>query len=313
MKAIMKKMDMMSIVPYLGLAIVIIVFYFTSGGRLFSAYNIKILIQQTVALEIVCLGAVFIYSLGNMDISIGACVGLCALIIVVITDRIGSLLLAFAVALVLCLIFGFINGAVSGWLSLPSVVTSLFLMFFGGGAQAIITIQTNTMTSSYDFSFFKEIWVQVGTLVLLTAIAVYLFHYTKLGKYTSAIGANKICAEQCGVNVFKYRIYAYFILGICIAIASVFVVARSGSASRVTGEGFHMDVMVALILGGMPLSGGMKSRVSAAVIGAFTYVLLTNGLTLTGVAVSYVPLLKSLIFAVIVILTCRKKGQLLPR
>lgn len=74
-----------------------------------------------------------------------------------------------------------------------------------------------------------------------------------------------------------------------------------------------MDVMVALILGGMPLSGGMKSKVSAALIGSFTYVLLTNGLTLSGVAVSNVPLIKALIFAVIVITTSRKKGSILPR
>ena len=74
-----------------------------------------------------------------------------------------------------------------------------------------------------------------------------------------------------------------------------------------------MDVMVALILGGMPLSGGMKSKVSAALIGSFSYILLTNGLTLSGVAANNVPLVKALIFAVIVIITSRKKGVVLPR
>lgn len=303
----------MSVIPCLGLILVIVVFYITSGGRLFSEYNVKIVIQQTVALGIVCVGAVFVYSLGNMDISIGACIGVCALILTVLTEKTGNLLLAFLPALGLCIVFGLVNGAVSSWLSLPSVVTSLFLMFFGGGAQTIITMKTNTITSSYDFSLFKETWVQIAVLLVITLIGIYLFDYTRFGRYTCSIGENKTCAGQCGVNIFRYKIGAYLALEVCVAIASVFIVSRSGSASRVTGEGFAMDVMVALILGGMPLSGGMKSKISAAIIGSFTYVLLTNGLTLSGVPVSLVPLLKSLIFAGIVVMTCRKKGNILPR
>jgi len=63
----------------------------------------------------------------------------------------------------------------------------------------------------------------------------------------------------------------------------------------------------------MPLAGGMKSRFSTALVGAFIYVLLTNGLTLTGVDITYVPLVKAIIFLVIVIITCRSKSVILPR
>jgi len=313
MKKMSKKWDLLSIIPYLGLVFVIVIFGLTSEGKLFQPYNVAIVIQQTVALGIVCLGGVFVYSLGNMDISIGAAIGLCTLIEITIVNATGNLFLGFAAALALSLVFGFVNGAVSTWLGLPSVITSLFLMFIGTGIQTIITIKTNTITSDYDFSFWKETYVQIAALVIVFAIVHYLFNYTRLRKYTSSIGANIECARQCGVNIFKNKIYAYLMMGCCVAIASIFVLARSGSSSRVTGSGYHMDVMVALILGGMPLSGGMKSRVSAALVGAFTYTLLTNGLTLAGVGVSEVPLFKSLIFAVIVILTCRKKGAVLPR
>ena len=309
----MKKWDWMMIIPYLGLILVLIIFGFTSEGRLFGSYNISIVIQQTVSLAIVCLGGVFVYSMGNLDISIGATIGLCTLIQAVILNATGNLFLGFGAAVALALTFGLVNGAVSSWLGLPSVITSLFLMFIGTGVQTIITLQTNTIRTSYDFSFWKNMYVQIGALILMFAIVYYLFNYTRLGKYTSSIGANIEFAKQSGVNVFRNKIYAYLIMGFCVAIASLFILARSGSSSRVTGAGFHMDVMVALILGGMPLSGGMKSKVSAALIGSFTYILLTNGLTLSGVAVSNVPLVKSLIFAVIVIITSRKKGIVLPR
>jgi len=308
-----KKWDWLSIVPYLGLILILIVFSFTSNGNLFGAYNVSIVVQQTVALAIVCLGGVFVYSMGNLDISIGATIGLCTLIQAIVLNATGNLLLAFMAALLLALSFGLINGAVSSWLGLPSVITSLFLMFIGTGVQTIITLQTNTIRTSFDFSFWKNMYVQIGALVIMFSVVYYLFNYTRLGKYTSSIGANLEFAKQSGVNVFRNKIYAYLIMGTCVAIASLFILARSGSSSRVTGAGYHMDVMVALILGGMPLSGGMKSKVSAALIGSFSYILLTNGLTLSGVAASNVPLVKALIFAVIVIITSRKKGVVLPR
>lgn len=310
---IKSKQNLMAILPYAGLIMILVVFGITSGGRLFQQYNIRIVMQQTVALGIICLGAVFVYSLGNMDISVGACLGLCTLIEITVVNATGSLLLGFLLALILALSFGLVNGAVSTWLGLPSVVTSLFLMFIGTGVQTIITMRTNTISSDYDFSFLKETWVQAVVLVILALVATYLFYFTRLGRYTCSIGANKTCAEQCGINVFRFKIYAYLAMGFCVAVASIFVLARSGSSSRVTGSGYHMDVMVALILGGMPLSGGMKSKISAALVGAFSYILLTNGLTLSGVGVNQVPLVKALIFAVIVVMTCRKKDTILPR
>jgi ribose transport system permease protein len=300
-------------VPYLGLLLVILVFYITTKGRLFSPYNTRIVIQQTTALAIICLGAVFVYSLGELDVSIGATVGICTLIIINIINSGYPLIAGFAAALALALCFGFINGAVSTWLGLPSIVTSLFLMFVGGGMQALITLKTNTITTNYDFSLWKETWFQISVLVIVSIIIAYLYNFTRIGKYEKSIGANRISSAQSGVNVFKYRIIAFLIMGCNIAVASIFILARSASSSKATGSGMHMDVMIALILGGMPLKGGMKGRFSTALVGSFIYVLLTNGLTLSGVGITYVPLVKSIIFMAIVIITCRQKDGVLPR
>ena len=87
----------------------------------------------------------------------------------------------------------------------------------------------------------------------------------------------------------------------------------TASASDSTGTGFEMNVMVALILGGMPLSGGMKSKVSCAIVGSFTYALLSVGLPMLGVAANQVFVIKAVLFLIVVVLTCRKKTGVLPR
>lgn len=87
----------------------------------------------------------------------------------------------------------------------------------------------------------------------------------------------------------------------------------TGAASDSTGTGFEMNVMVALILGGMPLKGGMKSRVSCAIIGAFTFALLDVGLPIIGIPTKLTFMVKALIFLVVVLITCRQKKGVLPR
>lgn len=101
--------------------------------------------------------------------------------------------------------------------------------------------------------------------------------------------------------------------GVCVAIGSFIMLTRTGSAGKGTGSGYAMDIMICLILGGMPLSGGMKSKVSSALVGTFTYVLLTNDLTTMGVDLNMINFVKAVIFIAIIMVTCRKKDAVLPR
>ena len=87
----------------------------------------------------------------------------------------------------------------------------------------------------------------------------------------------------------------------------------TGAASDSTGTGFEMNVMVSLILGGMPLKGGMKSRLSCAIIGSLTYSLLAVGLPIIGVPTRLTFLIKAAIFLIVVLITCREKNGVLPR
>ena len=150
-------------------------------------------------------------------------------------------------------------------------------------------------------------------LLIEVLIVTFLFNYTKLGKYAKAIGANPVVAEQNGIHIIRYKMYAYIILGLCVVGAAVFQMGYTGSASDSTGTGLEMKVMVALILGGMPLSGGMKSKVSCAVVGSFTYAFLDIGLPIIGVPANVILMIRAIIFILIVLFTCRQKDDVLPR
>ena len=303
------------ILSYGGLVLCIVVFSILSQGRLFNAYNIKILVQAVCVYAIMAMGAIFIYSMGYMDISVGSQVGVYCILCIVVTNKTGSLLAGFLTILALSLICGLINGYVAVMLGLPSIVTSIFLMSIFGGAQLLIMekLAINSISIEYDMTFFKSTEFMIFVIVVIALISIYLYNYTQLGEYVKSIGANALATSYSGVKTVKWKVLAYVFFGICVAVGAFMLTARTGSAGQGTGTGYAMDIMVALLLGGMPLSGGMKSKMSSSLIGSFTYVILSNGLNLAGVKVEYSYVIKAVVFLAVILVTCRKKDGVLPR
>lgn len=308
------------IAAYAGLAVTFILFLIYSKDKL--SYNMATVLQAAAAYSIIALGAVFVYSMGFMDVSVGQQVGVYAILMIMITNQMGGtiagVIVGFLVVLALALICGAFNGAVAVWLKLPSIVTSLFLMFFFTGAQMLLMERTGTNSISIqaqikptDRNVYNLLLILI--IIAVALIAAYFFKFTKLGKYVRGIGANETATAQSGVNTTRWKVIAYMAFGVCVAIDSFIMLMRTGSAGKGTGSGYAMDIMICLILGGMPLSGGMKSKVSSALIGTFTYVLLTNDLTTMGVSLNLINFVKAVIFIAIIFVTCRKKDSVLPR
>ena len=304
------------LVSYGGLVFCLVIFSFLSGGKLWSSYNVGVLVQSTCVYVILAMGAVFIYSMGYMDISVGAQIGVYCILIILVTNKTHSLLAGFAVILGVSLICSLINGAVSVFLGLPSIVTSIFLSFIFSGIQALYMEKTgtNSISMDRDMSFFKQTPVMLCAIIIVAVVSVLLYNYTRLGKYVKGIGANERAVVQMGANTTKWKALAYCFFGVCVAVGALFLTARTGSAGKGTGSGYAMDIMVALILGGMPLSGGMKSKISSSLVGSFTYIILSNGLTLSGVKTTHVYVIKALVFLVVILITSRKReAGIIPR
>ena len=273
------------ILSYGGLVLCIVVFSILSQGRLFNAYNIKILVQAVCVYAIDGYGGDIylfdgIYGYQRWFTSRCLLYSFC----IVVTNKTGSLLAGFLTILALSLICGLINGYVAVMLGLPSIVTSIFLMSIFGGAQLLIMekLAINSISIEYDMTFFKSTEFMIFVIVVIALISIYLYNYTQLGEYVKSIGANALATSYSGVKTVKWKVLAYVFFGICVAVGAFMLTARTGSAGQGTGTGYAMDIMVALLLGGMPLSGGMKSKMSSSLIGSFTYVILSNGLNLQG-------------------------------
>lgn len=313
------KQHMTDVAAYGGLIVCLIIFTVIPpfrGESLWTVEKLSTLMSNVIVTALLAVGAIFVYSLGSMDISIGVQIRIYATLMVMLGNMTGSLWPGILLSLVIALVIGVINGGAGQVLHIFPIIPSLVFMMVLQGVSSIIYAKLGTrniVLTSIDYSLFKNPIFMLVVLIVEILIISYLFYFTKYGKAARAIGANERAAEQSGINLLKYKIVCYLIMGVCIVIAAVFQMGYTGAASDSTGMGFEMNVMVALILGGMPLSGGMKSKVSCAVIGAFTYSLLAVGLPLIGVAPNMVFLIKAIIFITVVLITCRKKDGVLPR
>lgn len=308
------------VAAYSGLVLCIVFFTILTpifGESIWSAAKIKTLMQNVIVLALMSVGATFVYSLGSMDISIGRQVGLYATLVVIIGNATGSLVWGVLLSLVISVVISAINGASGEVLNIHPVISSLVFQMVISGVSSVMYNSLGSrnvaLMNTIDVSIFRQTWFMILALVIEVLIVGYLFNFTKLGKNAKAIGANPTAARQSGINLVQYKVYAYIIMGVCVVLAALFQMGYTASASDSTGTGFEMNVMVALILGGMPLSGGMKSKVSCAVVGSFTYALLSVGLPMLGVAANQVFVIKAVLFLIVVVLTCRKKTGVLPR
>ena len=313
----------LSLAAYGGLILCLIIFSvlppMITGVSIWGPGPFKSIIKHITVYALMSMGAIFVYSLGYMDISIGAQLSMYSLLIMLSNTWTGSIWLGVLICLAISVVCGMVNGAVAVILKMPSIVTSLFLQFIiyginiliiqklGGGQYITMSIEGTWM------SIFREPATLIVIMVVVAVVTAYMFNYTRVGKNAKAIGANETFVQQSGVNTTQYKVVMYLILGICVVLASIVYVGLNGTADAKAGNGMEMTVMLCLIMGGMPLAGGMKSRISAALIGTITYTLVTDGLQYLQIEAKLVNLFVAIIFVLVVLLTCRKKGKTLPR
>ena len=289
--------------------------------------SFKTIFTEGVIYSIVSAGAVFVYSLGAMDVSIGAQMSLYCVLLIEIYNVAGSNFKAMLMGLFAILLFSIVCGAVNSVLAsvlkIKPIITSLFLQFVLYGVSVILFNKwcgdSESMTfnagtaSSTSFAPFRNIRVMLLTMVIFVLFFSYVFNYTKTGRYVRALGANQECSRQAGVNITLYRMLAYLLMAVAIVVGTTLFLANKSSITYEACRGYEMNIIICLILGGMPISGGMKSRLSCAVIGSFTYALIDICFIFIGVPSKLTNLFVAIIYIVVVLLTCRDKGRVLPQ
>lgn len=303
------KANFLKVLPFMGLILLIIFFQITSGGKLLEIKNIQNMFKQAFALLLAATAGVFVMSTGNLDFSLGANLGFCGTIACFAAYI--NPALALPAALLAGLAVGIINGVAQVWFKLSSFITCLCMMFILTAVNQTLTGGTSKMIPVSMMSADNNT-VKVITVIIFMAVMVVLFDYTKVGKQLKAMGISQEASLQSGVKNGKMLILAYVITGLAAGLAGYFTILRTGAAAPSVGQTTTTDVIIAIVLGGMTISGGVTSKISAAVLGTATITVLSSGIVLAGMGGDAQQLIKGIIFIIVVaVSTSRDKNSVI--
>ncbi len=306
--------------PIVGLVLVVVIFTLLTKGALLSSGNLQSLSSQVITTALVTIGAVFVFGSGYFDMSLGGCLCFTAVIGGQVAIATGSLLLSFISILGISLAFGIAKGIFATTVNVPFFI---FTIVLGSVISSVVLVMLGSESTIYLKDAVKEIpsltftqmtAVNVIALVVFFAVCLVLFNYTPLGVCIKNLGGSFIAARQSGINTRKTTIIAFIVSALGVAVAAFIILLRTRTVGATTASGVGNDVMVALVLGGMPLSGGPKSKISAGLIGAVTITVLNSGLTIMGLTTGQIQVVRGIVFiAVVFVSSFSYRGKLLPR
>ena len=305
----------------LGLLLLALCAVVSSKGYRLDMY-LNIVFNEGVVLAIVATGAVFIYSLGSFDISLGASTLFSATMGVMAYNATGStavLLLAILVSAVGC---SLLSSVLASVFHIPVFVTTVAMMSVlsaiagqiittNGGALGGISIPSELL-KPLDNPVFKII-----VLAIFSILCIFVFNFTKIGRREKFLGGNPVCAQLTGINVNTYAIIAFVMAGLGVGLGAFLTLVYTPSVTTSTAGSIGMNIIVAIVFGGMPISGGPRSKIYSALVGGFSYILLNNILKLvidgnTGYGISQI--VSAVFFLLVVYVTgINYRTKLLPR
>ncbi len=264
-----------NLVP-LCMLVLIIIAYFVGKSITGYAGDLGDVINNSIFVAVVATGAVFIYSQGGFDMSLGNASLMCATIAALTYNSTQNLVLSLILAIIVGAGLGILNAILATMLNLPVMVMTLTMMNIIAAVHeaildehgGLITVAPEMVSNAWFFAIF---------LAVFFVICWFIFNYTKVGRRNKFIGSNKVAARFNGINLMRAGIISFAISGVGLGICGfLFASSMSGSmygASTVLGQ-VGLNVVIAIVFGGMTTSGGPKSKVSCAVIGAFFSVFL---------------------------------------
>jgi len=280
-----------SMVPALGILLILLVVLFGTVTPNFMTFtNFKAIISNIPVIAFMSVGMTFVILVGGLDISVGSILGFTA-VNVALFHHMGFP--AWAVVLV-CLgigiFFGAFNGIIITRVGINPVITTLGTMALARGMASWFALDIESLKVGrifdQNFLLISRLYLPRGTqiipITLVYVIVLYVamsfvLKYTRYGRRVYAVGSNEYAARLAGINISRIKFSAYVMSGVMAALAGVILVAQLSLGRDDAGLGSELEVITAVVLGGVSLAGG-KGDLLGVIISVLILGVIRNGM-----------------------------------
>ncbi len=287
--------------------VVLIAFFGFTAEYFFTLRNMTNVLGQASLVMIAGIGVAIVFISGEVDVSTGSLQAAVAIPLIVIMNETGSLSLGLAGALALGLGVGVVNGYLSAYVGINSLIVTLGMLFILRGAVYLYTGKTAIPDDIGLDSFFAlgneslfgilpyPAVIAFGLLLLF----MYVMRHRPFGRRVYAVGGNAEVARLAGYPVRRVKFICFVISSVLSTVSAVLLASRLGSAVHLSGLGFEFQVVAAVVLGGVSLSGGVGSLFGMA-LGVLILSFLSNGLGMLDLATEWQLVITGIIIIVAV-------------
>jgi ribose transport system permease protein len=253
----------------------------------FTPVNLASVARQTAVINVMALGMTLVIISGGVDLSVGSILAFGGLVGTLMMEKGYPIPLGIAVGVAGGLLWGIINGVLITRLNISPFIVTLGTLGIVRGITLIISNGLPVHQIPAGFSYLGEgnlagvpfvLWILVGCALLVHLV----LEHTRLGRYTFAIGSNTEAAYYTGIDVRFYTAAVYAICGTLTGLAGMIEASRLMTGQPTAGNGYELQAIAAVVIGGGSLRGG-EGSVVGTLIGAFIMGLLANGSDLLGI------------------------------
>jgi ribose transport system permease protein len=284
-----------TLLPVIGLVVIFIVFNtLTSGGMIQS---LPLVITQVYPIIISAMGVFFIMTMGGLDFSQGSILGIASIVICAVSK----------VSIPLSIICGILSGAAIGAINgffyvnrkIKSFIVTICTMFLFRGFIKYLT-SNSPVAGNASLIYLDTTELKVTLTVIVLLIGFIFFRFTRFGTDLRAIGAGEKAAKFAGIRTDRMKFWIYVLSGAITGFAAFLSVIHIGSVTASGGNQLETQILIALVLGGMPISGGAKVNFLNIIVGSLLYVILSSGLNMMGVTPQMNQMIQGIIFLIFV-------------
>ena len=305
-----------------GSLIALMVFFSFASPNFMQGDNMVAILQATAVNGVLAIAVTFVIITSGIDLSVGTLMTFCSVMAGVFLTYWGfPLMIGVAAAIFFGALCGLVSGFLIAKLKIPPFIATLGMMMLLKGLALVIAgtkpiyfNDTPNFTSIAQDSLIGELIPAlpipnaVLILLIVAVVASLILNKTILGRYTFALGSNEEAMRLSGVNTDFWKIVVYTLNGAICGVAGLLIASRLNSAQPALGQGYELDAIAAVVIGGTSLSGG-TGTILGTLIGAFIMSVLTNGLRIMSVAQEWQTVVTGLIIILAVYTDILRRGK----
>ncbi|MET9394299.1 substrate-binding domain-containing protein [Streptomyces sp. NPDC006624] len=297
--------------------IVLVIAMSALSGDFLTADNLLNVGVQAAVTAILAFGVTFVIVSAGIDLSVGSVAALSATVLAWSATSAGvPVFLAVLLAIATGIVCGLVNGVLISFGKLPPFIATLAMLSVARGLSLVISegspIPFPDSVSHLGDTLGGWLPVPVLVMVVMGLIAAFVLGRTYIGRSMYAIGGNEEAARLSGLRVKRQKLAIYAFSGVFAAVAGVVLAARLSSAQPQAADGYELDAIAAVVIGGASLAGG-TGKASGTLIGALILAVLRNGLNLLNVSAFWQQVVIGAVIALAVLFdTLRRKAGATP-